>query len=129
MRGATSDDACAVRIALRGAGGVGLGHRSGGHAMPKCGGAGCVMRWSGARPKFAARRAFAEAEELQILKSKQRFFDNYFPSGVGLEDGRVAAFEPRGTLSLKVTKGEGLLKTTSYHVLGSFSAEPLITPK
>ena len=35
MRGATSDHACAVRFALRGAGGVGLGHRSGGHAMPK----------------------------------------------------------------------------------------------
>ena len=72
---------------------------------------------------FAARRAFAEAEETQLLKSKQRFFDQYFPNGVA--DGAAAHFEPRGTMSLKVTNGAGIMATTSYHILGTYSAEPL----
>ena len=66
---------------------------------------------------------FAEAEEMQVLKSKQRFFEQYFPNGVA--DGAAAHFEPRGTMSLKVTNGVGILATTSYHILGTYSAEPL----
>ena len=72
---------------------------------------------------FAARRMFAEAEEMQVLKSKQRFFEQYFPNGVA--DGAAAHFEPRGTMSLKVTNGAGIMATTSYHVLGTYSAEQL----
>ena len=66
---------------------------------------------------------FAEAEEMQLLKSKQRFFDQFFPNGVA--DGAAAHFEPRGTMSLKVTNGVGIMATTSYHILGTYSAEPL----
>lgn len=76
-------------------------------------------------PGVALRRGVARQQQLDLLRSRQ----SYFESWSGLDKGQVALMAKRGSMSLKRQRGSGMLARTvgtEYHILGTFKAEQLI---
>ena len=74
---------------------------------------------------LAVRQKFGAAEDKLTLQSQAAYFERRMPA-LGLDD-RPALIES-GTMSLKRTRSAGLLggSKSAYHILGSFTAEPLV---
>ena len=70
------------------------------------------------------RRRYEEQEAALTLKQKAAYVAQNFPD-LG-DDARPAQIAPQGTLSLKRTRGAGPFAKSSYHILGTFSVEPLL---
>lgn len=76
-------------------------------------------------PGFALRRKIARQEELGLLTSRRKYYESF----LGLaEPSQVALMAARGSMSLKRQRGTGLLGRTlgtEYHILGTFTAQPM----
>ena len=70
------------------------------------------------------QRKMTRVEERLELRRQRASYDRTLPF-LGVDD-RAAQMAEKGSISLKRTRGEGMFAKSAYHILGTFTVEPIL---